>query len=150
MAAITESAMTDAPIVLAAMPHAMPAAPGARTLLFAFRRLGTHGLGDAAAAQALLGGFGHGFRRPLVLLRAMMADLAASAVAPISIAPCCCARVTPAEQAMLTILARAETAPGAARLLLADLLGIRHVDGVFASVAAVAAAFADAGQPIAV
>ena len=93
--------------------------------------------------------FGEGFRRPLVLTRAMMADLAATAVTPISIAPCCCVRVTPAEHAVLTVLNRAETAPGSARVLLADLLGIRHADGVFASVAAVATAFADAGRPIA-
>ncbi|MDH7974569.1 hypothetical protein QH494_20455 [Sphingomonas sp. AR_OL41] len=141
--------MTDAPIALSATPHAMPATPGARLALFAFRRLGAHGLDDAAAAQAMLASFGQGFRRPLVLMRAMMADLAASAVVPISIAPCCCLRMTHAEHAVLTVLARAETAPESARLLLADLLGIRHADGVFACVMAVAAAFADGGRPIA-
>ncbi|MFA5966632.1 MAG: DUF6628 family protein [Sphingomonas sp.] len=141
--------MTDAPTALSATPHALPATPGARLALFAFRRLGAHGLDDVAAARAMLAAFGQGYRRPLVLLRAMMADLAASAVVPVSIAPCCCLRMTHAEHAALTILARAETAPGTARLLLADLLGIRHADGVFASVMAVSAAFADGGQPIA-
>ncbi len=140
--------MTEALTTLSALPHAMPASPGARVALYAFRRLGAHGLGDAAAAQAMLGTFGQGFRRPLILLRAMMADLAASAVVPIAIAPCCCIRMTSAEHTMLTILARAETAPERARLLLADLLGIRHADGVFACVMAVATAFADAGRPI--
>jgi hypothetical protein len=85
--------MTDAPIALSATPHAMPATPGARLALFAFRRLGAHGLDDAAAAQAMLASFGAGFSRPLILMRAMMADLATSAVVPISIAAC--ARRTP-------------------------------------------------------
>ncbi len=51
---------------------------------------------------------------------------------------------------MLSILARIETAPETARLLMADLLGVRRVDGVLASAAAVAAAFADEGRPITV
>jgi len=143
-----ESRMTDALTLQSALPHAMPAAPGARLALFAFRRLGAHGLDDAVTAQAMLTAFGQGFRRPLVLMRAMMADLAASAVVPIAIAPCCCVRTTHAEHAMLTIFARAETAPDSARLLLADLLGVRHADGVFACVTAVATAFADTGRPI--
>lgn len=143
-----ESLMTDALTTQSALPHALPATPGARLALFTFRRLGAHGLDDAVTANAMLNAFGRGFRRPLVLSRAMMADLAASAVAPISIAPCCCVRMTGAEHTMFTILARAETAPDSARLLLADLLGIRHADGVFASVAAVAAAYADAGLTI--
>ena len=143
-----ESRMTDTLTAQSALPHAMPGGPGARLALFAFRRLGAHGLDDAVAAQAMLTAFGQGFRRPLVLMRAMMADLAASAVAPIAIAPCCCVRTTHAEHAMLTIFARAETAPDSARLLLADLLGVRHADGVFACVMAVATAFADTGRPI--
>lgn len=143
-----ESRMTDALTTISTLPHAMPASPGARLALFAFRRLGAHGLDDAVAAHAMLTAFGQGFRRPLVLMRAMMADLAASAVAPIAIAPCCCVRATHAEHAMLTVLARAETAPDSARLLLADLLGVRHADGVFACVMAVTTAFADAGRPI--
>ena len=57
-------------------------------------------------------------------------------------------RMTAAESAVLTVLARAETAPDTARLLLADLLGIRRIDGVLASATALAAAFADAGRPI--
>ena len=52
------------------------------------------------------------------------------------------------EGALLTILSRAETAPEVARLLLADLLGLRRVDGVLASATILSAAFADAGRPI--
>ncbi|GHH09647.1 hypothetical protein GCM10008023_06600 [Sphingomonas glacialis] len=132
----------------ASLPNAMPEDPNARLLLFAFRRLGANGLNDAHGAQALFHSFGAAFRRPLLLLRTMMADLAHSATCPIAIAPCCCLRMTSAEAAILTIVARAETAPETARLLLGDLIGVRRPDGVLASVTALAQAFADAGRPV--
>ena len=137
------------PLALAApLPHAMPSDPNARVLLFALRRMGAHGLNDAHAANALLHAFGESFRRPLLLLRAMMADLAHTAACPISIAPCCCMRMTGAEATILTIVARAETAPDAAHVLLADLIAVRRPDGVLASITALAQAFADAGRPV--
>ena len=142
--------MTEALTAQSALPHAMPAGAGARLALVVFRRLGAHGRDDAVAAHAILTAFGQAFRRPLVLMRAMMADLAANAAAPIAIAPCCCVRTTLAEHAMLTALARAATAPDSARLLLADLLGVRHADRVNTCVMAVAMAFADTGRPITV
>jgi hypothetical protein len=137
-----------APATLAALPHALPASPNARVALFAMRRMGAHGLADARAAQAMLIAFGEAFRRPLTLLRALMADLAASSAMPIAIAPCCCARMTPSEQALLTVLSRVETQVDSAAYLLGDLLGQRRIDGVLASAAAVAMAFADEGRPI--
>ncbi len=133
---------------LTALPHALPDCPNARVALFAMRRIGGHGLSDARAAHALFTAFGEGFRRPLMLIRGLMADMATAAAGPISIAPCCCARMTHAESALLTILARVEVYPETSRLLLSDLLGIRAVDGVLASAAAVAMAFADEGRPI--
>jgi hypothetical protein len=132
------------------LPHPMPACPNGRLALFAIRRIGAHGMADAHAANAMLDGFGKDFRRPLVLMRALMADLATSANGHISIAPCCCMRMTTAEKAVLTVLSRAETAPETARLLLADLLGIRRIEGVLASATALSAAFADGGRPISV
>lgn len=128
--------------------RALPACANARIALFAMRRMGAHGLADARAAHTLITAFGAGFRRPPTLLRALMADIAASASGVIAIAPCCCARMTAAEAAMLAVLDRMETRPDAARLLMADLLGIARVDGVLASAAAVAGAFADEGRPI--
>ena len=132
-----------------ALPHSLPPCRNARVALFAIRRMGAHGLADAHVAHAFVNGFGESFRRPLVLMRALMADLAANSACPISIAPCCCARMTPAESALLTVLTRAETDPEIARFLLADLLGTRRIDGVLASATAVAQSFADAGRPIA-
>jgi hypothetical protein len=136
------------PAAAQALPHMLPECENARVALFALRRIGGHGLADARAAHALFTAFGESFRRPLTLLRAFMADVAATATLPISIAPCCCARMTAAEDALLTALARAETRPDSAALLLADLLGVRRADGVLASATAVAAAFADEGRPI--
>ncbi|MFL0413829.1 DUF6628 family protein [uncultured Sphingomonas sp.] len=138
----------SATTTFSALPHALPICPNARLALFAMRRIGAHGLADARAAHAVFTAFGEGFRRPLVLLRAFMADMASAAARPISIAHCCCSRATPAEAALLTVLARVECYSETSRLLLADLLGIRNVDGVLASAAAVAAAFADEGRPI--
>lgn len=133
----------------ALLPHSVPPCHNARLALFAMRRMGASGLTDAPATNAMINGFGESFRRPLVLMRAFMADLASAAQNPISIAPCCCGRMTSAENTLLVILARAETSTDSAHLLLADLLGLRHADGVLASATAVAQAFADAGRPIA-
>lgn len=133
---------------MTALPYALPDCPNGRIALFAIRRIGGHGLADARAAYALFTAFGEAFRRPLMLIRNLMADMAATAAGPIAIAPCCCARMTHAEAALLTILARVETGPDTARLLLTDLLGVRAVDGVLASAAAVAMAFADEGRPV--
>ncbi|RDE05096.1 DUF6628 family protein [Sphingomonas aracearum] len=140
--------MTDAPATTTLLPNPLPLDANARIALFAFRRMGAHGLADAHAAQMMFTAFGAQFRRPLLLMRALMADIAANAACSIAIAPCCCPRATASETAFLTILARAETAPETARLLLADLLGHRRIDGALASATAVAAAFADAGRPI--
>lgn len=133
---------------LAILPHPLPSCANARTALFAMRRMGAFGLHDARAAHAVFTTFGEGFRRPLTLIRNLMVDLATAAAGSISIAPCCYSRMTHAEAALLTILSRVEVHTEAAHLLMADLLGVRAVEGVLASAAAVAMAFADEGRPI--
>ena len=148
IAPIPSSAPTSPSRYSASLPNAMPDNPNSRLLLFAFRRMGAHGLNDAHAAHALLQAFGQDFRRPLLFLRTMMADLAHSAACPITIAPCCCMRMTASEATILKIIERVETAPDSARLLLGDLIGLRRPDGVLASITAVAQAFADAGRPL--
>jgi hypothetical protein len=142
--------MRPAPSPIAeTLPHPLPEAPEARLTLFAIRRMGAFGLGDAQTATVFVNAFGQAFRRPLVLMRTFMGEIAATASGPIAIAPCCCMRMTQAEHALLTILARAERHPESARLLLADLLGVRRVDAVLATAATVAGAFADIGHPLA-
>lgn len=130
-----------------ALPKPLPEAPGARLVLLAVRRLGAHGLADARTAEAFLAAFGSGFQRPLILMRGFLADMADAATLPISIAPCCCARMTGAEAAVVDALAVVQERPQAARLLIGDLIGVRHPDQVVASAAALADAFADAGLP---
>ncbi len=131
------------------LPHSLPACANARIVLFAMRRMGANGLADARAAHVMFTAFGQGFRRPLVLMRALMAELASSAAGTIAIAPCCCARMTPAEAALISIVARIESAPDTARLLTADLLGVRRVENVLMAAGAVATSFADEGRPVA-
>jgi len=131
------------------LPHSLPACANARIVLFAMRRMGANGLADARAAHVMFTAFGQGFRRPLVLMRALMAELASSAAGTIAIAPCCCARMTPAEAALISIVARIESTPDTARLLTADLLGVRRVENVLMAAGAVATAFADEGRPVA-
>jgi hypothetical protein len=140
--------MTAAATFAETLPHPLPACPNARIALFAVRRMGAQGLADAMAVQAMLAAFGQGFRRPLTLTRAFLADMADAARGTVAIGPCCCPRMTGAEAAILSILARGETARERSRLLLADLLGHDAIDGVLASAAAVSAAFADEGRPI--
>lgn len=137
-----------ASLVSEALPYRLPETMAARILLLAIRRMGAHGLNDAVAANSFLSAFGAGFRRPLLLTRAFMAELAATSTTTIPIAPCCCARMTWAEEAMLTAIGHAERRPEIARLLLADLMAQRRADAITASAAALSAAFADAGMPV--
>ncbi len=131
-----------------ALPHSLPTTMPARILLLAIRRMGTHGLADAVAANSFVSTFGAGFRRPLTLARAFMAELAATSIVTIPIAPCCCARMTWAESAIITAIGHAERRPDVAQLLLADLMAQRRADAILMSAAALSAAFADAGLPL--
>jgi hypothetical protein len=130
------------------LPALQPDDAGARLLLFGVRQMGMHGLADACAANAFVTAFGKGFQRPLVLLRALMADMARAAAGPITIAPWCCPRVTRSELALLDVLGRVRDNPGTAELLLKDLLGVRDSSGILATAHALANAFADMGLPL--
>ena len=127
-------------------PRALDA--NARLLLYAARRIAAAGLNDAAAAAALLGHFGASYRRPLVLLRALMLELARSARRPILIAPCCCGRTTPAESAMLQAIRDGDTDPHAAAGSLAAVLGHDACLGAVTTAASLGGAFADLDRPL--
>ena len=131
-----------------ALPVLQPEDAGARLLLFGMRQMGMHGLADACAANAFVTAFGKGFQRPLILLRALMADMAASATGPIAIAPWCCPRMTGSEAALLAVLGRVRDNPQAADLLLKDLLGVRESGSILATAHALSNAFADLGLPL--
>ena len=140
--------MTSPASLAETLPVLQPEDAGARLLLFGVRQRGGHGLADACAANAFVTAFGKGFQRPLVLLRALMADMASSATGPIQIAPWCCPRMTGSEAALLAVLGRVRDNPQAADLLLRDLLGVRESGSILATAHALSNAFADMGLPL--
>lgn len=140
--------MSQAQSLAAALPALQPEDAGARLLLFGIRQMGAHGLHDACAAHAFVTAFGRGFQRPLVLLRALMAEMSAASAGPIQIAPWCCPRMTRAEATLLEVIGRARTNQIAAAVLLADLLGVRDATGVAVTAEALSLAFADLALPL--
>jgi hypothetical protein len=125
------------------LPHAAPASPYRRLLLFAIRRMAAGGIGDAHAAHAIFTGFGLGYRRPLVLLRALMAEVSRVSTAKLTVAPCCCPRMTSNEAMLVDLIADAARQPEAVHAALNGLLHVRNSLGVLVSAQAVAAAFHD-------
>ena len=133
---------------LSALPPAQPTEAPARLLLFAMRRMGANGLYDALAAQAMFTTFGTGFRRPLTLLRTLMAEFSTSSVSAIRIAPPCCCRMTADEAALVGCVTASITHPDKAALIASDLTGKRDPGGVLIAACALATAFEDLGAPL--
>ena len=133
----------------ALLPHAAPASPYRRLLLFAIRRIAFGGIKDAHAAHALFTGFGRPYRRPLVLLRALMAEVSRVANAKLTVAHCCCPRMTRDEVILLESIAEAADQPARAHKRLCELLDLQHCPSVLAASEALAAAFLDLGMPLA-
>ena len=131
------------------LPHAAPASPYRRLLLFAIRRMAAGGIADAHAAHAIFTGFGLSYRRPLVLLRALMAELSRVSTARLTVAHCCCHRMTRDEAILLDSIAEASLQPSHAHERLRELLHVRGCLGALSSAEAVASAFADLGMPLA-
>jgi hypothetical protein len=130
------------------LPHAVPASPYRQLLLFAIRRMAAGGIADAHAAHAIFTGFGLGYRRPLVLLRALMAELSRVSTAKLTVAPCCCPRMTSDEAMLLDLIAEAPLCPEQVHDALSGLLHVRSCLGALTSAEAVASAFADLGMPL--
>ena len=133
----------------ALLPHTVPPGSFEQLLLFAVRRMAAGGLNDAHAAHALFSGFGLHFRRPLVLLRALMAEVSRVSARKLTVAPCCCKRMTDDEARLIAIIAGSNTAPAGAAMMLGDLLKVRNALGVLTSAQAVEICFADLGMPLA-
>ena len=143
--------MSDpAPTPASLLPHSAPRDSGARLFLLGVRRMGVGGLHDAHAANMMIGAFGLSFRRPLVLLRALMAELARASHETILIAPACGCRMTTAESLLLGAVARAIEKPRLAHDIFRRLCGIEEAAGIVSSAQALAQAFADLGRPITV
>lgn len=126
----------------------IPGGYGNRLFLFAVRRMATAGVNDAHTANAMLGAFGRSYRRPLVLMRAMMLELARISSRKILVAPCCCARMTMDEAQLMEATGLALKNPNAAYDGLTTLLGNDHALGALTCLQAVAQAHADLGRPL--
>ncbi len=139
---------TDTSPISILLPRAAPVVAEQRLLLYAIRRMGAHGLSDAHAANALLGSFGRSHRRPLILLRAFMAESARASKLTIKIAACCCGRMTRDEIMLVDTVILAVNDPHAAHQLLATCLGTVDCIGALTSAQALNQAFADMGRPL--
>lgn len=133
----------------AILPSRRPEGRDAQLMLFAIRRVAAGGLNDAHVANAFIAHFGLAYRRPLVLLRALMAEMSRVSRLKIMVAPCCCPRMTAAEASVLTAVATAVAEPHGAHDLLRATLGIDNCLGALSSAQALGQAFADLGRPLA-
>jgi hypothetical protein len=145
---LKESPMRFAESPAPLLPYAAPASPYRRLLLFAIRRMAIGGLDDAHAAHAIFTGFGRPYRRPLMLLRALMADLSRVANVTLTVAHCCCPRMTRDEAILLDSIAEAAQRPLQSHAGLCGLLHVPSCQDVLASGEAVAMAFVDLGMPL--
>ena len=132
------------------LPVAAPACANRRLLLYALRRVAAAGLSDAHATHAFFTAFGRRFRRPLVLLRALMAEVSRVSNISLPIAPCCCPRLTEAESVLLNAVADADGnhRPRETHRALCAILDVDDCLGALSSAQALAQAFEDCGRPL--
>ena len=105
------------------LPLPLPESRVDRIVLICIRRMAAHGIRDAQAALLTIDTFGVNFRRPLVLLRAFIVELAQTSQRSIRIAPCCAMRMTCDEGLVLAALQFAGSDLPAAEQALTTLLG---------------------------
>ncbi|WP_299328145.1 DUF6628 family protein [Parasphingopyxis sp.] len=128
------------------LPHVAPTCGDARTLLFAIRRMAIHGIDDAFAVNAMIAAYGMRYRKPLLLLRTMLIDVARNARANIVVTPCCSPRMTAHEHALLSAIGDPENAA----THLSSLIDGRGVPTTRATVAALGESLAALGQPLSI
>ena len=109
------------------------------------RLMAIGGVNDARAASMLLNQFGRNHRRPLVLMRAMMLELARTSRRQIKLAPPCCRRITRDEAHILSALGRREDEFNACHYDACALLARDDALGATTCFQAVSACFADLG-----
>jgi hypothetical protein len=139
---------SDASPISILLPRAAPVVPDQRLLLYAIRRIGAHGLNDAHAANAMLGTFGQSYRRPPILLRAFLSETARVSKLKVTIAACCCGRMTRDEIMLIDTLILALSDPHAAHQSLSTCLGTVDCVGTLTSAQALNQAFGDLGRPL--
>lgn len=127
---------------------ALPDQRSAQMLLFTIRRMAVFGLNDAHAAHAVFTHFGLRHRRPLVLIRALMAEIARSAQRTVLIAPCCCLRMTADEARLIEAVETANLDGARSAAALSDLMATDQTLGALVTAQAVAQSFFDLGRPL--
>jgi hypothetical protein len=130
------------------VPYPVPEGRVALTLLVAMRRIASGGLEDASAANMLLATFGIGYRRPLMFLRIFMAELARVSAHQITLAPCCCARMTDAESSLLLAIESGRAHPDLARAALARVTGTLDSRAALSVAQSLNSVLEDLGRPI--
>jgi hypothetical protein len=130
------------------LPLPLPEEEDLRLVLRIVRRMAAHGLRDAQAALLAVEGFGQGFRRPLVLLRAFVAELAQCSHRRITVAPSCALRMTMDEARLIGVLATASHNPDCARAHLRTLADRHDVCHPLSAALAIASALDDLGRPL--
>jgi hypothetical protein len=140
--------MTSAANLIELVPHMAPNDGVERTLLIAIRRIAIGGLTDASAANLLLSEFGLGYRRPLMFLRIMMAEISRISHRQISIAPCCCLRMTMGEAGFLSAVRNARRRPADARAQIALITGTFDCLAALSVAQALGNALEDIGRPL--
>lgn len=133
----------------ALLPLAIPESRPERLLLYAIRRMAIHGLRDAHAANAMMGEFGLNHREPLLILRGFLSELARVSLQHVTIAPCCCLRMTQDEARLLSVIAKANADPAWARYHLERLTGGAEALSPLSAAMALNDTFAELGNPLA-
>lgn len=128
------------------LPHNAPLDGPTRAVLVAMRRMAIHGLHDASATLLMFEHFGLYFRKPLVLMRALLLEVSQTTRKPIQIAPCCAPRMTPAENALMRAMACAHADPALASQHLQDLTQAPAIEGLLATTRVLAGALHDSGR----
>lgn len=138
------------PPATAAMRAAASAGAFPPRLLFlrAARLMAGGGVNDAHAASLMLGWFGQGYRRPLVLMRALLLEMSRVSNRQIQLAPPCCGRITRDEALILRALGREETEFRACHADANELLETDGALGAATCFQAVSACFEDMGAPL--
>ncbi len=130
------------------LPLPLPPGRVERIVLVCIRRMAAHGLRDAHASWLALDTFGVNFRRPLVLLRAFLLELANASNRSIKIAPCCAMRMTLDEGKVLEAL---RLGAGDAELCgqtLTAITGNTSIGEPLSAAVVLGRALAETGQPL--
>ncbi|MPT46923.1 MAG: hypothetical protein E2598_00695 [Sphingobium sp.] len=106
------------------------------------------GANDARATSIIMGWFGRNYRRPLILMRALMLELARASHRSIQLAPPCSTRITRDEATMLRALGREESQINACHRDACALLATDTALGAATCFQAVSNCFEDLGTPL--